>query len=541
MTFKLRDYQKKAHDMTIDWISANSGNLCVEMPTGSGKSIVISYLCKHVITSCYDGEPVRILMATHVKELIEQNYEKLMTLWPTAPAGIYSASIGRKQIEQITFAGIQSIRNKSEQLGHIDLMLIDECHLINNKNEGMYRKLINDLSEINPNLRVIGYTATPYRMGSGPIYGKGCLFDGIIQPTSITELIFDGHLANLRSKHTDLEIDVSDVKKAGGEYVEKYLQEAVDTEDYNLRVVKETINRAEDRKTWLFSCTGVDHAFKIRDLLRESGITAETITGKTPKHERAEIIRKHKSGEITALTNANVLTTGFDNPNIDLLALVRPTMSTALYVQIVGRGLRKKEHTDHCLVLDFVGLVEKHGPVDEIDVIAHAPTDREKGEPVTKVCDNCGEICSAAAKTCKCCGKEFPFLEDSENKPVQLRNDAILNANEDKEKIAEIDEWWWERYIAKSSNRELLKIYFYHGTIDEKPITMFLTVGYPGKAGERALKRLEYIASKGEINLSETDGTISGLADYMNKNCPPPRAIKYLVDGSFYEVKSMAW
>jgi len=132
--------------------------------------------------------------------------------WPGAPMGIYSASIGRKDLgEPITFAGIQSVRKKAQALGHVDLVIIDECHLVNHKDEGGYRKLLGDLKEINPALRVVGLTATPYRLGHGLITDKPALFDDLLTSVSIEELIFKGHLSTLRSKMTRAKLDTSGV------------------------------------------------------------------------------------------------------------------------------------------------------------------------------------------------------------------------------------------------------------------------------------------------------------------------------------------
>jgi superfamily II DNA or RNA helicase len=163
-------------------------------------------------------------MLTHVKELIEQNAEKMLQHWPNAPLGIYSASVGRRDIgEPITFAGIMSVRKKARAIGRIDLVLVDECHLINHKETGSYREFINDLREINPHLRVVGLTATPYRLGHGVITDKPALFDALVEPVKIEELVLQGYLAPLRSKVTKLKLDTSGVHTRGGEFIEKYV------------------------------------------------------------------------------------------------------------------------------------------------------------------------------------------------------------------------------------------------------------------------------------------------------------------------------
>lgn len=324
------------------------------LPTGSGKSHIVAELCHGALMSWPETQ---ILMLTHVKELIEQNAQKLRQHWPGAPMGIYSASIGKKQLgEPITFAGIQSMRDKASVIGHVDLIIIDECHLVSHKDEGGYRKLIGNLQAINPNLRVIGLTATPYRLGHGLITDKPALFDDLLESVTIEELIYKGFLAPLRSKITGIKFDLTGVHKRGGEFIESELQAAVDTDDKNQAVVDKVISLAGTRKAWLFFCAGVKHAQHIASVLQSRGIAAECVTGETPKKERERMLADFKAGRVQALTNANVLTTGFDYPDIDLIAMLRPTMSPALYVQMAGRGMRPKSHTDHCLVLSLIHI-----------------------------------------------------------------------------------------------------------------------------------------------------------------------------------------
>jgi superfamily II DNA or RNA helicase len=326
---QLRDYQRAALDELYAWMRENDGHPCVVIPTGGGKSVIIAELCREAVT----GWPeTRILMLTHVKELIEQNAAKMLAMWPNAPLGIYSAGLRRKELgEPITFGGIQSLRGRADELGHVDLCIIDECHLVGHKDEGGYRDLLSELSRINPHLRIIGFTATPWRLGHGLITEKPAIFDGLLESVSIEELIHRGFLAPLRSKVTELEYDLTKVAKRGGEYVEGDLANAVDTVDQNNRVADEIIARAGDRRAWLLFCTGVDHARHMSEALSSNGIRSACVTGDTPPGERRQILDGFRSGHIRAVTNANVLTTGFDYPDIDLIAMLRPTLSPVLY------------------------------------------------------------------------------------------------------------------------------------------------------------------------------------------------------------------
>jgi len=527
----LRDYQQRTIDDLYAWFEAgNKGNPCLVLPTGSGKSHIIAALCKNALQSYPE---TRILMLTHVKELIEQNAEKMIQHWPNAPLGIFSASLRRKNLEEpITFAGIQSIRNRASEIGHIDLILIDECHLVSHKEEGGYRKLISDLMTYNPRLRVIGLTATPYRLGHGLITDKPALFDALLEPVSIEELVFRGFLAPLRSKVTQTKLEIDGVHKRGGEFIESELQAAVDKKLTNEAVVREVISRAGDRKAWLFFCTGVDHARHMAETLQASGIEAACVTGDTPKREREKLLEAFKAGSIRAMTNANVLTTGFDYPDIDLIAMVRPTMSASLYVQMAGRGMRPKSHTDHCLVLDFAGVVETHGPITAV-----RPPKRKgdgDGEAPVKVCDSCGELCHPTAKVCPHCGNPFPLPEPKQWKLADVDIMGIDGSD------MAVTSWRWRKHTSRTSGKDMLAVTYY-GSLSDPTVTEYLTIGYEGYAGQKATKLLYSMAqSAGIWDGGLAANSLDEIANNMNQT-KPPAMIEYRMDGKFYRVIRRKW
>lgn len=516
----LRDYQQRAIDQLYKWLSTHTGHPCVVMPTGSGKSHIVAALCKDALQQWPE---TRILMLTHVKELIEQNAEKMRQHWPDAPLGIYSASIGIKQMDCITFAGIQSIRNKAADLGHVDLVIIDECHLVSHKEAGGYRTLLSALSHINPHLRVIGLTATPYRLGHGLITDKPALFDALLEPVSIEELVHKGYLAPLRSKLTSAKLDVSGVHKRGGEYIEAELQKAVNTTDNNWRVVNEVIKLAGERKAWLFFCAGVDHAENVSAMLNVHGIPAACITGATPKPERERIISEYKAGKLRALTNANVLTTGFDYPDIDLIAMLRPTMSASLYVQMAGRGMRPKSHTDHCLVLDFAGVVATHGPITA--VVPPRKGGDGSGEKPVKVCDTCGELVHLSAKQCSACGAFFP---EPKPKKLKLHDDDIMGLSG---KTLKVTSWVWRVQVSQKNGKRMLLVSYYGG-LSDPVIREYLTVLHDGIAGEKARNIVgKYLLDCNVIPSNDMEETARRLTA-----ATPPAEIEYKMDGQYHRV-----
>jgi len=529
----LRDYQQRTIDQLYYWFEAgNAGNPCLVLPTGAGKSHIVAALCKDAVQTWPE---TRILMLTHVKELIEQNAEKMRHHWPDAPLGIYSASVGRKDLgEPITFAGIQSVRKKAQQIGHIDLVLIDECHLVNHKDEGGYRGLLADLKAINPALRVVGLTATPYRLGHGYITDKPAIFDALIDPVRIEELIFKGYLATLRSKVTQTNLDITGVKKRGGEYIEAELQAAVNKADKNAKVVSEVIALAGERKAWLFFCAGVAHSEAIATELNAQGITAASITGETPKAERERLIEEFKAGKIRALTNANVLTTGFDYPDIDLIAMLRPTMSASLYMQMAGRGLRPKSHIDHCLVLDFAGVVATHGPITAVQPPKKAG--EGNGEAPVKVCDSCGELVHLAARQCPACGAEFP---EPERKPLKLCADDIMGLEGIEMPVRA---WWWKKHTSRVSGKEMLAVTYYPDGLSDQAVTEYLPILHEGYAGHKALMQLLTMArhANADIDTSKDAWFASSLVLSLNES-KAPEMVKYKRDGKFFRVMERRW
>lgn len=531
----LRDYQRRAIDQLYDWFAACAGNPCLVLPTGSGKSHIVAALCKEALQ---EWPETRVLMLSHVKEILEQNAAKMREHWPGAPLGIYSASIGKKQLgEPITFAGIQSVRQRAGQIGHIDLCIIDECHLVSHKDEGGYRNLLADLLAINPAMRVIGLTATPYRLGHGYITDKPALFNELLEPVTIEELIFKGHLATLRSKMTTARFDLSSVHKRGGEWVESELQAAVDTADNNSAVVNEIAALGADRKHWLLFCTGVDHAQHIADTLNTLNIAAACVTGATPKAERERLLAAFKAGEIRALTNCEVLTTGFDFPGIDLIAMLRPTMSAALYVQMAGRGMRPCEGKVNCLVLDFAGVVATHGPITAVQPPRKAGKG-EGGEAPVKVCEAdvdggiCGELCHPTVKVCPACGTPFPLPIA---KPLALHNDDIMGIEP---KELAVTSWRWRKHTSSASGKDMLTVTYYGGLSDPH-VKEYLTVAHEGYAGDKAIATLSVIARSAKAQLRQGI-TLDGTAAIMNF-ATPPAMLRYKVDGKYHRILGRDW
>lgn len=403
---QLRPYQEGAVQSVFDYFQEKTGNPLVVLPTGAGKSLTMAAFIRRAIEA-YPG--TRILLLTHVKELIEQDAQAIIRYWPEAPVGIWSASVGRKDHEQITVAGIQSIHTQAAKFGNTDLVLIDEAHLLSKNADTMYGRFLAGLQQYKP-VKVIGMTATPYRMDSGLlIEGKSRIFTDICYEADVGELIKEAYLCPLVAKNGATKADLTEVHTRGGEFVPTELQGAMDKAELINGALDEVAALASDRNHILGFCAGVEHAAHCAELARARGWTADFVDGSMGKFQRERKIEDFKTGRTRFLFNAMLLTTGFDAPNIDCIIMLRPTKSTGLYVQIMGRGLRKHESKQNTLVLDFAGNVERHGPIDQIRVKKKS----EKGEGVSvapvKECPSCHELLATSVRICPSCEHEFPF------------------------------------------------------------------------------------------------------------------------------------
>lgn len=408
----LRHYQEDAVASLFAYFEENDGNPLIALPTGTGKSIVIAEFLRRVF-SLYRGQ--RIIVATHVKELVKQNFDELLALWPQAPAGIYSAGLKRREIRSITFVGIASVAKRADEFGSVDLLLIDEAHRMSPNEDSNYQKFISELKVSNPSLKVIGLSATPFRLGQGLLTeplanGKPSLFTDICcdwcDLERFNQLVEEGFLAPLIPKRTQSEIDVSEVHVVGGEFNAKELEAAADKEAITKAAVEEMVELGSDRNHWLVFGSGIDHCLHIVDELDRHGIPAAAVHSKSGA-VRDSHIADFKAGKLGCLVNNNVLTTGFNFKPIDLIGVLRPTMSPGLWVQMLGRGTRPAEGKENCLVLDFAGNTRRLGPIN--DPVIPRRKGQGGGVPPVKLCEHCGTYNHASVRVCVGCGQPFPL------------------------------------------------------------------------------------------------------------------------------------
>lgn len=426
---QLRDYQTEAVQSVYRFFEEKRGSGClIVAPTGAGKSVILAEIIRRAITD-YSG--TRIICATHVKELIQQNWQTLVRLWPDAPAGVFSAGLGKRQTNQpVTFAGIQSVARRAREFGHVNLLIVDEAHLLPRATGTRYQTFIKGLRDINPKLKVIGLTATPFRLDSGRLdSGKDAIFDGIAYDIPVRMLVERGYLAPLISKRPSQVFETKGLHTRMGDFITSEMDEKFGTQAITEQAVAEIVELGKDRNSWLLFCISVKHAEITRAALEKHGIAAGLITGDTPALERETIVTRFKSGELRAMVNVNVLTVGFDAPATDLLAFLRPTQSLGLYLQMAGRAMRTAPGKKNGLVLDYAGNVMRHGPVDAVNV-TDAKKDKKKGKAPVKYCPSCDEILHISVRECPECGHSFPPPEPKIER--KSGTEAIMNMTAEK-------------------------------------------------------------------------------------------------------------
>lgn len=362
VVYKPRDHQAKARRDLWAFLTGFDGDPLINIPTGGGKSLVIAFACEDLQKV---GRKAVILAPK--RELVSQNLEKFEAVCGSEKSGVYCAGLNRKEPEaDFVFGTIQSCYKNATELGFRHCIIVDEAHLIRPGDDGMFNKMINDLRVINPNLRVIGLTATEYRLDSGLIYGKNkkLPFDAMCHQTSIPELLDKGYLSPIKAVSVS-EVDVSNVRIVRGDFDMRTMEAAYKTDV--ARAAAETVAAANkyDRKSCLvFGCT-IDHCEMIAAAIRDiSGEEVGMVSGETPSLLRKSMLDRFKAGDLRWLVNCDVLTVGFDAPIVDAVAVLRSTMSPGLFYQIVGRAFRPAEGKEYAILLDFGGNLKRHGALD---------------------------------------------------------------------------------------------------------------------------------------------------------------------------------
>ncbi len=405
MKYEKRQYQ-------IDTVKAWWKDLHVEgckpviaLPTGSGKSVILGMLLKKYFKKYPHNS---VLIMSHTEQILRHDFDAVTAHVPDAPISFYSASIGEKEVSQITIGGVQTVVHAKEKFMWTDLIIVDEVHAVSHKQEGSYRKILDGAYG-----KVTGMSATVFRTGHGYIHeGKGTLFNklsiDLTRGKAFTDLIDQGYLSDLVAVSPAAALNSDGVKMTGSDFNLKALAARHDRPAITNAILKDaTTTYLKKYNKWLVFAIDIQHCEHITSALRELGVSTELVHSEMTGDDNV-VIDAFKKGEFTALVSVGKLTTGFDVPDVDAILMLRPTVSPVLHVQMWGRGTRAAKGKRHCLALDYAGNFLRLGPINNVKL----PTKSKGssgGAPVMKVCPECRTLAWPSQRVCNSCGHKFVF------------------------------------------------------------------------------------------------------------------------------------
>lgn len=410
MTFIPRWYQEEAVQSIYDYfMNGGKGNPLIALPTASGKSCIPALFIERVMRRWPNQ---KFILVTHVKELIRQNAEKMFEVWANAPLGVYSAGLKRRDVvAPIIYGGIQSMIKIAEAFGKRDIIFVDECHLISQEEDSTYLRFFAIMKMLNPNVKIIGLTATKYRMGQGLLTNDGVFNEIIYDMTTVdgfNRLLEEGYLSPLIApSRLSIKLDVSNVGMQRGEFIQGQLQHEVDKAEVTWKALQEAVYFGQNRQSWLIFASGIEHSDHISEMMNKLGVECASVHSKQTSEYNDAALKAHKELKLRAIVSYSKLTTGLDHPAVDMLVDLRPTISVVLHVQKNGRGMRLFEGKSNCLVLDYAGNIARLGAVND-PVIPRKKGDKQ-GEIPIKICEACGVYNHISARECSSCNHPFEF------------------------------------------------------------------------------------------------------------------------------------
>lgn len=454
------------------------------MPTGTGKSVVIAKLVETIL-GAYPNQ--RLLSLTHVKELIEQNHRTMRRLMPSASTAVYSAGLGQRDVSAVTFAGIQSVRKRARLFQHTDLVLIDECHLVSPNANTMYQTFLSELREYNPALKVIGFSATPYRLNTGTILEGGLFTDICVNQTSTSwfrYFVDSGYLAQLVPKRMENTLDTSNIRTRAGEFLAKDVEHEMESQRVTAHALYEAAEYAKDRRKWMVFASSIDHALECEETLKLLGVSSCVVHSKMTAEQRDANIAAFREGKVRAIINRDILTTGFDVADVDCIVMLRPTQSPGLWVQMLGRGTRSAPGKPDCLVLDFAGNTARLGPID--DPVVPRKRGAGGGDAPVRCCPTCATYIHASATLCHVCGHEFP--RDPVPKLSQEASSLALMGGKDMPQVEvfAVHSMIAEKAHSKKNGTPMMRVSYYCGPQGVRRFTTYVCFEHPGVGRRKA-------------------------------------------------------
>jgi|TARA_R100000084_G_scaffold106654_1_gene65202 DNA repair protein RadD len=493
---KLRCYQVEACKALWECLhDPDAGHILCVSPTGTGKTVKINATIKKLMLRY---KKLGVMVITHNKDIIGQNEASMRKFWRKADTGIYSAGIKRRETQnRVLYTGIQSVHKRADEFRKIGVMFVDEAHLLSPNDGTMYKRFVDRMLELNPKMRLVLFSATPYRMGQGHLldtdWADTVAFD-YTETEKFMWFVHEGYLSKLVTKRAAKEIDITDCAIRGGEFNDKDLQRLSNTEENNKAVVEECIRYGSDRNHWMVFASGVDHGYELAKMFESYGIRAISLHAKSPS--RDEELKRWESGDYKVMVNVGLYTTGYDFPALDMIAVARATQSTALWVQMLGRGTRpvyasekypetKEERLaaieagpkQNCLVLDFAGNTRRLGPINAPII----PKPRKKGqanegEAPVKECPECKSYVHASVRECEECGYVFPPKEKEVDKTAGTDEIMVNEALEPNVKEIQVQTVGYKARTSRNTGREYFMCSYHtlNGTYQE-----YLYPGHP--------------------------------------------------------------
>lgn len=435
MNISLRHYQQEAIEKVIKSFENKTSKQLLTLPTGSGKTIIMAALAKHL------GK--RTLLLAHREELISQAMAKFKLVWPDAELGICMADRNEHD-KQVVFGSVQSCCRDSRlnnlKENNFELLLIDEAH---HASSPSYQKIIKELGFYDPDKLLVGVTATPMRSDDKDLCST---FDEITYSLSIGTMIQSGYLSPILGRRILTRTSLAGVHTRAGDFAIGELSEAVNTPERNKFVAENYLKYAKDRKGIVF-CSDVQHCKDLAEAFKNAKIPTTAVYGDMDSSERKKALEELKAGIIQVATSCGVLTEGFDEPTISCVAMARPTKFKGLYIQCVGRGLRLHPSKSDCLVLDFTDEGHDLNTLATLGkAIPEALHIKETGENEDK------ETKTQIVRIKRVCDEEFDILGSTRFIWIPIGDDEWSLADDEGNEI--VMRPCRDGYIATTYNRE---------------------------------------------------------------------------------------
>jgi len=539
MEIILRKYQQEMIDTAFAALKQDKFVL-IQGATGAGKTLVFSGLVKKLITAY---PQMRIAILAHRLELVQQAKDKLLKVWPFAPIGVACASAKEKMDTDspVTIGSIQTLVNHAQTTAPFHLIIIDEAHIVPPANvESQYQQWLSVMQKYNPDVRVLGFSATPFRLLHGYIFGDKCKdgnvnwFDQLNYKIGIRELQKQGYLCGYRAKAiVDIGNDLDRIKTTGGEFNLGELSDLMSNITHVGSAIKAFQEYGEGRKHVLVFAVTIDHAETLNKAFRDAGFTSTIVHSKLPMQQRKMALDSFESGQTQFIVNVGILTTGWDSPTINCIMMCRPTKAPALFVQMTGRGLRICEGKKDVLILDLANNCKRHGdPADPIVEIPQGGGTTQKAPQ--KHCPRCKEMMHASASECPACGFIFEVEKKEEyHGNIQMKTVEFKAKLKEKPFDFKVSDGGMEIYHSKKGNK-MIKVWIMDTSfIPPKYVNVFWQFDDDAHEFARKKARMDWFTLTGNKPPESTEEAYKRQGE-IQMNLPD--SLQVIKDGDFLKV-----